>query len=141
MKCKNQKGSILYYTVLTLGILYSGAVAISIVLVGQIGTVAEMSNSVGAFYAADAGAEEILSRWEYIHDDEEQDESQLNWGTWMYVDETVGSGNGIDERNQMYRYQRADREVNGEDSLVIVIPGTYRGTRRAIQISRPKYNE
>lgn len=132
---KDQKGSMLYYTVLTLGILYSGAVAISLVLMNQIALVHEMSYSVDAFYAADAGAEEVLSRWEFVGVFDEDD--QLYWDQWMYVDEETDPGNVNDDYTQMYLYRRDDRVIDGEDRLVVVVPGTYRGTRRAIQLSRP----
>ncbi len=62
MNYLNNKGSSLYFAVAIIAIVLGVALGTSSILISQIGMIREMSNSVLAVYAADAGMENILYR-------------------------------------------------------------------------------
>ena len=57
---KAQQGISIYFSILVVAVLLAIALGISTISVGQIRTIRDMSNSVLALYAADAGIEAVL---------------------------------------------------------------------------------
>ena len=55
-----QKGSSLYLTYMIMVLLLSIVFGVNLILIGQIKVIRGMGNSVGAFYAADTGIEQVL---------------------------------------------------------------------------------
>lgn len=130
---KDIKGSILYFTIVILGILFSTGAVMSTILVQRVRMIGDMGYSVSAFYAADAGIEKALYVWEHIEEDD-----VLNWD--VYYENSL-------EDNQRYvlrRYEDGGR-------LIVVSSGEYLlrsrpdeissdevpGIRRGIQVSIP----
>ncbi len=131
MKNKNQKGSILYFAVLLLGILFSAGITVTTVLIQRIGMIEEMSYSTAAFYAADAGIEKILYRWDDVATESNGD--VVNWG--------FNFENHLLE-GQSYRLRKDDQS----EGLILVSVGSFSPSegavviRRGIQISLPVEN-
>lgn len=123
----NQKGSIIYFAILILGILLSAGLASTTIFIRQMGVIREMNFSVGALYAADSGIEEVLYRWE----DNIENEDIIDW-----------SGHTMEDGDYIQKYE-LNKSVNGD--LLITSVGSYAATaeyspiKRAIQISRPTY--
>ena len=131
---KNQKGSILYFAVLLLGILFSAGITVTTVLIQRIGMIEEMSYSTAAFYAADAGIEKVLYRWSDIDEDDEVFE---NW--------SEGSNPEFDslvDGQKYYLRKEITQNDDGDDILVVVGIGSFSPSedagriRRGIQVSR-----
>ncbi len=59
-KDNRQKATSLYLSLMIITILLAIAFGLSSILLGQTGIIKEIGNSVLAFYAADAGIEEVL---------------------------------------------------------------------------------
>ena len=129
---KNQKGSILYFSILILGILFSAGITVTTVLIQRIGMIEEMSYSTSAFYAADAGIEKVLYRWNSV----EENDSVFDWDSNPEFDNLM-------DGKQSYFLRKDVRDDNGEDILVIVSVGSFSQSeggveiRRGIQVSRP----
>lgn len=123
MKKRNKKGSILYFAVLIVGVLFSAGVAVTTVLIQKIGMIEELSYSTSAFYAADAGIEKVLYRWSDIEGRDPIDYSKT------HGDELL--------EDQSYELRKDFLVEDGIDKLVIISKGNYRGVKRGIQISRP----
>ncbi len=124
---KNQNGSIIYFAVLLLGILFSAGVTVTTILIQQIGRIERMSYSVSAFYAADAGIEKVLYRWGDIDNESEI----INWDDPYENGLLEGQGYIL------------SRRVEGDD-LIVTSVGQFRPReeieiiRRGIQVTRPK---
>ncbi len=121
---KKEKGSILYFAIVILGILFSTGAVMSTILVQRVRMIGNMGYSVAAFYAADSGIEKALYVWEHIEEDD-----VLEWDE--YYEERLEDG-------QRYILTRDERDGR----LVIISSGEYElsdtaGIRRAIQVSRP----
>ncbi len=123
-KNKKQKGSVIYYAILILGILFSAGLVVSTVLVQRIALIEEMNYSIRSFYAADAGIEMLLYRWGDF-DDDDLGEDEVRW------DEELGD-NLLE--GETFRVRRD--EENGE--LVVVSVGKYGGVARGIEVRREK---
>ncbi|MGM0438971.1 MAG: hypothetical protein ACQEP3_00845 [Patescibacteria group bacterium] len=126
MKKRNKKGSILYFSVLLVGVLFSAGIAVTTVLIQRIGMIEELSYSTSAFYAADAGIEKALYRWSDIVEGEENEV--------VIYEEAQGSP--LDPE-QSYILRKSTTTEDGVNRLVITSVGNYRGVKRGIQISRP----
>lgn len=124
MNKKNKKGSILYFSVLLVGILFSLGAVITTTLIQRIQMIEELSYSVNAFYAADAGIEKVLYRWNDI----------TNTSTIINYNTEQGS-NLLPE--QSYVITKRTDDIDGNPSLIITSSGNFKGVKRAIQISRP----
>lgn len=138
MKDKNQKGSILYFAVLILGMLFSAGAAVTTMLIQRVQMVEEMSYSSAAFYAADAGIEKVLYRWADITDDDEIFDGWSDGGNPEF-------GDGL-APGQEY-YLRKEIRENGEQQVLIVVSvGSFSPfedagvVKRGIQVSR-EYEE
>lgn len=124
---QNEKGAVIYFAVLLLGILFSAGVTVTTILIQQINRIENMSYSVSAFYAADAGIEKVLYRWGDIGEDTEI----INWDTTY--DGTLSEG-------QKYVLSRRVEE----EELIIVSVGQFLphegvdAIKRGIQITRPR---
>ena len=138
MKNKNQKGSILYFAVLLLGILFSAGITVTTVLIQRIGMIEEMSYSTAAFYAADAGIEKVLYRWSDIEKDDDVFEG------WSEEDSTTENFDDdyLVDGQEYYLRKDITQNDDGDDILVVVAIGSFSpsedaGTiRRGIQVSR-----
>lgn len=129
---KNQKGSMLYFSILILGILFSAGMTVTTILVQRIGMIEVMTYSTSAFYSADAGIEKVLYRWNDI----DEDDNVFDWeATPEYTDSL--------EEGQEY-YFRKDIDADN-DLLIIVSRGSFYSDedatpiRRGIQVTRPIY--
>ena len=137
MKNKNQKGSILYFAVLLLGILFSAGITVTTVLIQRIGMIEEMSYSTAAFYAADAGIEKVLYRWSDVDEDDDVFEG---WSDEGVATETFDDY--LVEGQEYYLRKEITQNDEGDDILVVVAIGSFSPTeeagriRRGIQVSR-----
>ncbi len=116
---KNQKGSILYFSVLLVGLLFSAGITTTTILVQKISMIEDLTYSTSAFYAADAGIEKVLYRW----DDIDETSTAINYDH---------SFENLSE-DQSYSIRR---DVSG-GNLIITTTGEYKNVSRGIQVSRP----
>ena len=129
---KNQKGSILYFAILILGILFSAGATVTTVLIQRIGMIEEMSYSTAAFYAADAGVEKTLYRWSDI----DESDNVFSWGDEPEF-ENLSEG-----QKYFLRKDTGQTDDEGNDLLVIISIGSFSPSensgeiRRGIQVSR-----
>ena len=129
---KNQKGSILYFAILILGILFSAGATVTTVLIQRIGMIEEMSYSTAAFYAADAGVEKTLYRWSDI----DESDNVFSWGDEPEF-ENLSEG-----QKYFLRKDTGRTDDDGNHLLVIISIGSFSPSedsgeiRRGIQVSR-----
>lgn len=129
---KNQTGSILYFAILILGILFSAGVTVTTVLIQRVGMIEEMSYSTAAFYAADAGIEKTLYRWSDINKSD-------NVFTWEEEPEFQDLASG---QSYFLRKDTTRTDEGGNDLLIIISTGSFSPSggageiRRGIQVSR-----
>ncbi len=129
---KNQKGSMLYFSILILGILFSAGMTVTTILVQRIGMIEVMTYSTSAFYSADAGIEKVLYRWNDI----DEDDNVFDWEANPEYTDSL-------EEGQEY-YFRKDIDTDN-DLLIIVSRGSFYSDedatpiRRGIQVTRPIY--
>lgn len=114
---KSEKGVSLYFAFMIMTILLAVALGISSILIGQIKMVREMGNSVIAFYAADAGIEEVLM-------DRENPVSSCTEESPCYL-----------ENEANYYLDVVDGALCGAANFCIKSIGSYKETKRAIEIS------
>jgi hypothetical protein len=118
----NQKGVSLYLAIVIMIILLAIVLSVATILVGQLKIIREMENSVIAFYAADTGIEEVLKI--IINDGQEPDPryppgtGQTSVGDASYYVQVFSSGEA-DCTATLYCLKSV---------------GTYKGTRRAIEV-------
>jgi hypothetical protein len=115
----NKKGSILYFSVLLVGLLFSAGITTTAILVQKISMIEELTYSTSAFYAADAGIEKALYRWNDIS----ETSGAINYN---YSFENLSE-------DQSYIIRRSASGGN----LIITSTGSYKEVRRGIQVSRP----
>jgi hypothetical protein len=113
---KKEKGMSLLYIVFITTILLAIASGISSILVYQVKIMSGIGHSVVAFYAADSGIERVLMDWN-SPPEEEIEETLSNLAT--YKVSVFISGDGGCEA----------------DNYCIRSVGTYKDTKRAIEIS------
>lgn len=123
MITKKQKGSILYFAVLLVGVLFSAGGAVTTILIQRIAMIEELSYSTSAFYAADAGIEKVLYRWGSVE-------------TGDPIDYTKTHGDDL-SNSQSYVLREDVVNEGGTDMLVITATGDFKGVKRGIQVSRP----
>ncbi len=114
-KINFQKGISILYVVFIMSILLVISFSISTLLIGQIKMVGEMGYSIVAFYAADSGIEEILMD----KDNPQNITKELDNGAKYEVSFLVGGDEGCNEKF----------------SYCITSVGSYRDTKRAIEIN------
>ena len=118
-----QKGSILYFAVLLVGILFSAGAAVTTILIQRIEMIEELSYSTSAFYAADAGIEKVLYRWGDIESGDP-------------IDYTKTHGEDLSE-GQSYTLREDVVTEDGTDMFIIIATGDFKDIKRGIQVSRP----
>ncbi len=138
IKSKSEKGAIVYFAVLLLGILFGSAAMISTILLQQIIILGDMGFSVNAFYAADSGIEKVLYKSRYIEN------GALIWSDCPSPNDMECSGPyGEDflSEDQKYNLKKWIVVEAGEehDYIYVTSIGDYKGVRRAIQVSRRHY--
>jgi hypothetical protein len=113
---QNNKGISLYFGLIIMAIFLAVALGLITILIGQIGIMRGMGNSVVAFYAADSGIEKTLMLREslppYLGD-------ILSNGAEYSVTVTAGGGSGCDSS---FNY-------------CITSIGSFLETKRAIEIT------
>ncbi len=118
----NNKGSSLYFAVAIIAIIMAIALATTSILITQIRIIREMSNSVLAIYAADAGMERVLFeiRVKGIHPDD------IN-----KIEETLSNDSEyeIDPKN----IQSKEEEDCDAENFCIKTIGKYRGVQRSME--------
>ncbi len=118
MKIHNSnKGVSLYLALMIMGILLAIALGISAIFIGQTKMLKEMGDSVIAFYAADAGIEEVLSGDRNNPSD---------------ISETP-LPNGA--KYQVFVTQGGLEDCPAEKNFCIKSIGSYKETKRAIEIT------
>lgn len=113
---KGQKSFSIYLAIMIMTILLALAFGISTILLSQVKMVGEMGDSVIAFYAADTGIEKVL--------DNREDPSPLNG-----YSETLANGASYQI------FVLSSGPDCPADNFCIKSVGTYKGVRRAIEIS------
>lgn len=110
----SKRGSVLYLTFMMLNVLLLVSAGLTIILVNQLKMVRDIGNSTIAFYAADTGIERSLI----------QRSSPAN------IEPTVLSNGAVYEV-----VVKTDVDPGCDSTYCIVSIGTFKDTRRAIQIS------
>lgn len=121
---KDQRGSIFYYSVLIVGILFSSAFVLNVVLIQKIEIIEQLNFSVNAFYSADAGIEKVLSVWTEIKDE------AINEGDEVIEFETLFQ---LGEDGQKYLI----REPEANETLSVTSVGRFSTVQRGIQVTSP----
>jgi len=119
---KYKKGIALYLAIVITAIVLAIALGLSAIIWGQLRMIREMGHSVVAFYAADAGIEKVLKKWEDVdemidlfHEEDFDLDNEAVYKLFILKGDTGGCP--------------ADMEV------CIKSIGTYKGTRRAIEVN------
>lgn len=128
----SQRGVSLYLAVMIMSIILAIVLGITVILVEQLRMIRGMENSVIAFYAADTGIEEVLKVIIHDHDlapdpkPEPEDSYSGNCGNASYEVLVVSGGEQWPDSTEI-----CDSDV----SYCIRSVGSYRGTRRAIEVT------
>ncbi len=123
MNYSNNKGSSLYFAVSIIAIVLGVALGTSSILISQIKMIREMSNSVLAVYAADAGMEKVLYKIRVK-------------GTHLNEIEKINiqlSNDSKYEINPDNIYLAEDEECEATNFCIKTI-GEYRGVQRAMEV-------
>jgi hypothetical protein len=129
-KIKNQRGVSIFFAVLILSVLLAVALGINAILISQIRTLREMSDSVVSLYAADTGIERIL------YEDKMCRQSGCGNLAWSCLD-TVGCTGGRTAGIVSGVLGNATYQASSTDGAIIISSqGIYKGIRRAIQVIR-----
>jgi hypothetical protein len=133
-KIPKEKGISVFFSVMILTVLLSVALGISTILVGQVRMIKGIGDSVIAFFTADTGVERIM------YEDKKCRLPGCDTLSWPCVDTT-----GCDKGRYWtgtpvtgdFGPGTATYQVNfNNGATVISSKGTYRGTQRAINITR-----
>lgn len=128
--------------ILIMAVVLSIGLGISAILISQIKMLRGMTDSVIAFYAADSGIEDVLYKDKLCR------QTGCDILAWVCVD-TINCDDGILSTNSCGVSFNFDICVNWPDGTVryevgfddgavgaVTSVGTYKGTKRAIEISR-----
>ena len=117
MSNTNQRGVSLYFTIIIMAVLLGIALGINALLIGQLKMIREMGNSVVALYAADTGIEQTLKNRANPFSVCSQSSCSLDNGAQYYISITPKGGDC------------------SADNFCIKSVGSYKGTKRAIEIT------
>ncbi len=122
MTMKNQRGSILIYTMLTMSVMLAIGLTLNSLFLGKLKGAAAARDSVVALYAADSAAEMCL--YEARQKSQQPPIIFSNGATYTIVD----SKTDVDITD--------DCSVLVGDSFQFRATGTYRGVRRSLEINQ-----
>jgi len=118
MKKTSKRGTSLYLGLMIMTILLAVALGVSTIFLGQMKSIREMGYSVIAFYAADAGIEEVLM-------------NRSNPSSPC----TESSPCSLDNGSEYYINVRASGSNCEANYYCVKSVGVYKGIRRAIEIT------
>lgn len=132
LKCSNakmtEKGVALYLTILIMSVLLGVGLGISTLLIRQIRMIKGVGDSVVAFYAADSGIEKAM----YAYYKAGFSLADIN-NEALFIPENLDNGSSF--KVKAFSAPTADCPAPNE-YFCIQSKGTYKGVRRAIEVSR-----
>ncbi len=120
-----QRGVSIYFAFMIMTVLLAAALGMSALLVSQIKTIRGMGDSVVAFYAADTGIEKILY--------------DASTGTNIIIvcpESTPTPCTGVLGEASYRVFVRGPGSNCDGENYCVISTGIFRGTRRAIQVTR-----